>query len=930
MLALLLGLALCGGTTLAGGLSSANAQAPLPPLVASAAGNNDGPQPAVPVATSTPSPTCVVGGQPGQFRLVQHMPAPALDVGFAGDGHFAYSAGGWDNAAETNIDQLARYDPAQDHWVTLAPIPTPVSLAPLVYSPADNKLYSFGDLDNDCNAQPLTQIYDIASNTWVAGPALPAPRAGFAGAGYWNGQIILAGGGLSCDFTTAQSQTWIYNIGAGTWMTGTAMPQARIASASGVVNGHLYVLGGSDETNTVVNTIYDYNIATDTWATATTSLLNPVYLTGATVTRGRIWIVGGEDFVNPSGPAGAARARQVAGPVPHAPLGLSQIFDPATGSVTWGPFLNLARSSLGLAAVGNAILAAGGFNGGNAGGDFSLDVTEVSIIPTVCAESVTPTTTPPPVTGTPTCVSGITQQPWAVASPMPTVSFLAGVAGDGTFVYAAGGSDGTIHDQLARYNPATDSWTTLAPMPVAANGLALVYASATNKLYAFGGTDVITHALDLTHIYDIATDTWSSGAPMPNPRSRFAGAAYSNGKIYLVGGTNPSDPGNSQNDTWEYDVLQNTWLIKLPIPIPLSYAASAIVDGHLYVIGGRTRLPPTLNTVYDYDIAHDFWTLLDAHLPSNVWVPGGTTVHGRVWVVGGQRGSVTYATQIFDPRTRTFSEGPSLNVARYGLGAATAGNYVVAIGGYAFGPDSLDTTEVTMQLPDCSPPPTPTPCAIAFADVPSTNAFYSYIRCLACRGIVGGYPCGGPGEPCPGTYYRPNSTVTRGQVAQIVAESAGFADPVPSTQQTFQDVAPGSTFHLWVERLSTRGIIGGYPCGGALEPCIAPANRPYFRPNDPVTRGQIAKIIAGAAGWTETPTGQTFEDAPPGSTFYLYIERLVSRGIIGGYPCGGAREPCIAPGNRPYFRPNANATRGQLAKVATQSFYPGCVTPGGR
>jgi hypothetical protein len=153
---------------------------------------------------------------------------------------------------------------------------------------------------------------------------------------------------------------------------------------------------------------------------------------------------------------------------------------------------------------------------------------------------------------------------------------------------------------------------------------------------------------------------------------------------------------------------------------------------------------------------------------------------------------------------------------------------------------------------------------------------------------------------------------------------------VPSTQQTFQDVAPGSTFHLWVERLSTRGIIGGYPCGGALEPCIAPANRPYFRPNDPVTRGQIAKIIAGAAGWTETPTGQTFEDAPPGSTFYLYIERLVSRGIIGGYPCGGAREPCIAPGNRPYFRPNANATRGQLAKVATQSFYPGCVTPGGR
>jgi hypothetical protein len=348
------------------------------------------------------------------------------------------------------------------------------------------------------------------------------------------------------------------------------------------------------------------------------------------------------------------------------------------------------------------------------------------------------------------------------------------------------------------------------------------------------------------------------------------------------------------------------------------------------VIGGRTRIAPTLTTVYDYDIARDFWTQLDTHLPSNVVYPGGTVVQGRIWVIGGLRGSTTYITQIFDPGTQSFSEGPSLNVARYGLGAATAGNYVIALGGYAFGPDSLDTTEVTMQLPDCPPPPTPTPCAIAFTDVPSTNAFYSDIRCLACRGIVGGYPCGGPGEPCPGTYYRPNNPVTRGQVAKIVAESAGFADPVPSTQQTFQDVAPGSTFHLWIERLSTRGIVGGYPCGGALEPCVAPANRPYFRPNNPVTRGQIAKVIAGAAGWTETPTGQTFEDVPPGSAFYLPIERLVSRGIISGYPCGGAGEPCNPPGNRPYFRPDAGATRGQLAKIAAQTFYPNCVTPARR
>ncbi len=222
---------------------------------------------------------------------------------------------------------------------------------------------------------------------------------------------------------------------------------------------------------------------------------------------------------------------------------------------------------------------------------------------------------------------------------------------------------------------------------------------------------------------------------------------------------------------------------------------------------------------------------------------------------------------------------------------------------------------------------TGTPCPVQFNDVPVGSTFYDYVRCLACRGIVGGYPCGGPGEPCPGNYYRPNNNVTRGQVSKIVSESAGFNDVIPSTQQTFEDVAPGSTFALWVERLSVRGIIGGYPCGGPFEPCVAPTNRPYFRPNNNVTRGQLSKITSGAAGWTETPTGQTFEDVAVGSTFYVYIERMAARGIISGYPCGGPFEPCVAPANRPYFRPNNNATRGQMSKIAASAFFPNCSTP---
>lgn len=212
--------------------------------------------------------------------------------------------------------------------------------------------------------------------------------------------------------------------------------------------------------------------------------------------------------------------------------------------------------------------------------------------------------------------------------------------------------------------------------------------------------------------------------------------------------------------------------------------------------------------------------------------------------------------------------------------------------------------------------PTATVCPVQFTDVPQGSTFYTYIRCLACRGIVNGYPDG---------TFKPQNNVTRGQLAKIVSNSAGMMDPAGT--QIFEDVPPGSTFYDFVQRLASRGYIGGYQCGGPGEPCVAPGNRPYFRPGNNATRGQISKIVANAAGFTEPAGAQVFEDVVPGSTFYDFVERLASRGYIEGYACGGPGEPCVAPGNRPYFRPNSNATRGQTSKIVSNSFFPGCATP---
>jgi hypothetical protein len=221
------------------------------------------------------------------------------------------------------------------------------------------------------------------------------------------------------------------------------------------------------------------------------------------------------------------------------------------------------------------------------------------------------------------------------------------------------------------------------------------------------------------------------------------------------------------------------------------------------------------------------------------------------------------------------------------------------------------------------PTETPIACTISFEDVPVGSTFYPYIQCMACQGIINGYPCGGAGEPCnpaDDPYFRPASNVTRGQFAKIASNAAGLSDP-PGAQQ-YEDVVVGSTFYDFIWRLSDRGLISGYPCSGVGEPC-GPNNLPYFRPNADITRGQIAKIDSNAAGYNDTPGAQQYEDVVPGSTFYDFIWRLSDRGLVNGYPCGGIGEPC-GPGNLPYFRPGANATRGQASKVVSNTFFLDC------
>lgn len=213
---------------------------------------------------------------------------------------------------------------------------------------------------------------------------------------------------------------------------------------------------------------------------------------------------------------------------------------------------------------------------------------------------------------------------------------------------------------------------------------------------------------------------------------------------------------------------------------------------------------------------------------------------------------------------------------------------------------------------------TPEPCTASFADVPEEDTFYQYVQWMACRGYVSGYGCGGEGEPCPGSYFRPGASVTRGQLLKMVVNAAGGPDENPETP-TFADVPSDSAFYAYIESAASHAIIGGYPCGGENEPCDE-GNRPYFRPGNNITRGQLSKVVALARRLdVATPSTIRFADVPLDYTFAGYIEAVAESGIVGGYACGGPNEPCDAE-NRPYFRPANSATRGQVSKIVTRGY----------
>jgi hypothetical protein len=313
---------------------------------------------------------------------------------------------------------------------------------------------------------------------------------------------------------------------------------------------------------------------------------------------------------------------------------------------------------------------------------------------------------------------------------------------DGTLAYEGGGYSFSVGDNInefGKFDPVANTWTPLAPVPDLNNAEASgVYAPNVNKLFVFGGEEVnFATVVNTTRIYDIATDTWSTGAPMPDVRA-FMASGYFNGKIYLVGGYSTGNVDPSFGQVWEYDPVTNTFnTSRTSMPATLGGPGFGIINGHMYVAGGRDINNTNLNTLYDYDIAADTWTVR-ANLPDGINVPGSAVIGSTLWVFGGgnpftgraampllpKKGmripDTTGELQVYDPVTDSWTIGPSLSQIRSFPAGTDVGNTAVAVGGYT-GIDTTTSVEinVTSGGGGC---PSPTPTATATAPSPTATA----------------------------------------------------------------------------------------------------------------------------------------------------------------------------------------------------------------
>jgi N-acetylneuraminic acid mutarotase len=205
------------------------------------------------------------------------------------------------------------------------------------------------------------------------------------------------------------------------------------------------------------------------------------------------------------------------------------------------------------------------------------------------------------------------------------------------------------------YDLSTNTWSNKTSMPqslveVKANLVEdKIYVISGAKYATLGGTAIS----DVTYRYDPESDSWSTMASIPTPVEGYASAVL-DGKIYIIGGAAISRSYSNQvvNLVQIFNPKTNQWTVGKPLPTGV-YAAGACATSGLFapericVVGGNAwylswqtsgDLNPhgtTLNQIYNPATGN--WSF-GASLPEPRWRCSLVNINDTLFVVGGENG----------------------------------------------------------------------------------------------------------------------------------------------------------------------------------------------------------------------------------------------------------------------------------------------------
>lgn len=317
---------------------------------------------------------------------------------------------------------------------------------------------------------------------------------------------------------------------------------------------------------------------------------------------------------------------------------------------------------------------------------------------------------------------------WLKLAPFPDpCPELIGATANGK-LYAFGGLLGqNVKGLVYEYDPAANKWNKKKNMPLPAHhAMAVGYG---DKVYLFGGGGIVTPGgpnwvpLDNSWEYDTTHDTWRALAPMPTPRG--AGiAALVGTKVYVIGGASvhpgarlvsltPTGPHRSLDTNEVYDISTNKWETRSPMPTGRNHMAAGVVNGKIYVIGGRVGsvfvVASATDIVEEYDPATDTWGYAKARMPTPRSGLTFATYAGKIYVIGGEylNNLIVGAfrdVEAYDPASDTWSILSPMDLPRNAPASAVIGNrlYVISgqmqsgsIGGDALASNATDALEFT-------------------------------------------------------------------------------------------------------------------------------------------------------------------------------------------------------------------------------------------